>query len=96
MLNLCLFFRFLDHSFTEKKILLFLPDLWVRSSDYVIRWAQRRTMNEKLPGWSVELTSLETTSTEKKRELSIRDIEGQIIHGAPEKVAEAWERLLMC
>ena len=50
-------------------------------------------MNEKLPGWGVELTSLETMSTGKKRELSIRDIEAQIICGAPEKTAaEAWGR----
>ena len=30
--------------------------------------AQRSTMNEKLPGSSVELTSLETTSMKKRRE----------------------------
>ena len=53
-------------------------------------------MNKNLLGWSVELTSLETTLTKKER-IKYQSIEVQYIWGAPEKTAvEAWGRLLMC
>ena len=64
-----IFLDFLDCSFPVKKKIVYMHLFnEVQSSGDVIRWAHLHKTNEKLPGSSVELTSLQTTSTETRKE----------------------------